>query len=220
MDISSDFLSSLPLWERVDRRREAAAGRERVRDGGQNDFKNAARILQHSIIPEPQHTKPLTFQPSCATLVGLAIRMLASVDFEDETPFERYEINDVRSDWYLPLDLDSVEPVRAGDTRAAARRRSYWREELWPDGGVPFPSPEAIPLSRLDCVEPPSPARGVGILPSRAAPPNLNHSAAAGVTSVSSTGGGSRFGASFSSAIRASRSRASSASRCRFHILA
>ena len=35
------------------------------------------------------------------------------------------------------------------------------------------------------------------------------HSAAAGVTSASSTGGGSRFGASFSSAIRASFSRAS-----------
>jgi hypothetical protein len=36
-----------------------------------------------------------------------------------------------------------------------------------------------------------------------------NHSAAAGVTSESSTGGGSRLGASFSSAIRASFSRAS-----------
>jgi len=49
---------------------------------------------------------------------------------------------------------------------------------------------------------------------------HLIHSAAAGVTSASSTGGGARFGASFSSAIRASRSRASWASRCRFHILA
>src|SRR4029077_3347623 len=47
-----------------------------------------------------------------------------------------------------------------------------------------------------------------------------SHSAAAGVTSVSSTGGGTRLGASFSSAIRADLSRASCASLCRLPILA
>ena len=52
------------------------------------------------------------------------------------------------------------------------------------------------------------------------ASPMRNHSAAAGVTNTSSTDGGSRFGASFSSAICASFSRASWASRCRFHMLA
>ena len=50
---------------------------------------------------------------------------------------------------------------------------------------------------------------------------SVNSALAGGVAaSPSSTGGGVRFGASFSSAIRARRSRASWASRCLFHILA
>jgi hypothetical protein len=47
-----------------------------------------------------------------------------------------------------------------------------------------------------------------------------HHSAATGVTKASSNGGGTRFGAAFSSAINASFSRASCASRCLFHMLA
>jgi hypothetical protein len=55
----------------------------------------------------------LTFQPSGTTQVSFVVSMLATVNFKNETPFERYKVNDVWSDWRLPLDLDSVEPVRA-----------------------------------------------------------------------------------------------------------
>src|SRR6185437_13127674 len=71
MDISSDFLSPLPLWERV-ARRAAASGRG-VCNGRQNGFKNAVGVLQHFIIPEPQDAKPLIFQPPCATPIGVIV---------------------------------------------------------------------------------------------------------------------------------------------------
>jgi hypothetical protein len=43
-----------------------------------------AGVLRHLIIPEPQHAKPLMFEPTGAQAVSLIVGMLAAIHFDNE----------------------------------------------------------------------------------------------------------------------------------------
>jgi hypothetical protein len=53
------------------------------------------RIVQHLIIPEPQHAKPLIFKPLVAALIGVAASMLAAIDLHDQALRQTDKIDDV-----------------------------------------------------------------------------------------------------------------------------
>jgi hypothetical protein len=78
-----------------------------------DDFRQPVRIIQHLIIPEPQHAKPLIFKPSLTDLVGFAGRVLAAIDFNDELLCKADEIDDVSPDWLLAFEFESCEAMGA-----------------------------------------------------------------------------------------------------------
>ena len=170
-------------------------------------LKHSIRVVEHLIIPEPQNAKPLLLKPLVSGLIRFAVSMLPAIDLNDEAPFKADEINDVSPNRHLTLEFEALKSV----------------------GAQPIPK---LPLGIRHIG-----AQSFGLIPRHAPSPvspakrsfaalggegkRKNHSAASGVISrSSSTGGGVRLGAMASSPIWASRSRASWASRCRFHMLA
>src|SRR5581483_6567333 len=184
-------------------------------------------VLQHLIIPEPHHAKPLIFEPTGPHAVGLIVGMLAAIDFDNKMFLEAHEIDDIFSNHRLSFELRPFETMR---TQKIPK----------PPLGVGHVASERF---RLSVCHPPLPPslregtlshKGTGDFLCAAGTTSttrsrVTYSAAVGMTSLpspvlsaaaSSTSGGSRFGASLSSTTCASRSRAASASRCRFHMLA
>jgi hypothetical protein len=70
-------------------------------------------VLQHVIIPELQHAKPLIFEPSGPLLVGHTIGMLAAINLDNEMFLEADKIDDVFSDRRLALELRASKAMRA-----------------------------------------------------------------------------------------------------------
>ena len=63
-----------------------------------DNCKHLVRAYQHIVIPEPQHLEARFMQPLRARNVTRGIKVLASVDFDDQIGFEAGEIHDVRAD--------------------------------------------------------------------------------------------------------------------------
>ncbi|CAN5270596.1 hypothetical protein BH11PSE4_BH11PSE4_43640 [soil metagenome] len=77
------------------------------------DVKHPVRVVQHFIIPEPQHAKPLFFEPLVAAGIGFTVSVLAAVDLDDEALGQTDEIDDISADRDLSLELEVREAMRA-----------------------------------------------------------------------------------------------------------
>ena len=72
----------------------------------QNRFQNRARIPQDVVIPEPQHDKPLRFQPCRSIRVVIdSFCVLPAIGFDHQLVLETDEIHDVTSDRCLPPEF-------------------------------------------------------------------------------------------------------------------
>jgi len=139
----------------------------------------------------------------CAPVVSFAIGMLATIHFDNEMSSKGHKIYDVSSDHRLSLEFHALEAMGAKQIPKASLCLCHVGTKSFGVTECHTPLPARLRRATLS-------HKGRGDYPSL----GLNgaahyHSAAAGVTSTSSTGGGTRFGASFSSAIRANLSRAS-----------
>lgn len=179
-------------------------------------LKHSIRVVEHLIIPEPQNAKPLLLKPLVSGLIRFAVSMLPAIDLNDEAPFKADEINDVSPNRHLTLEFEALKSVGAQPIPELPLGIRHIGAQSF--GLIPRHAPS--PVSPANAGDPPSPAkRSFAALGGEGK--RKNHSAASGVIRrSSSTGGGVRLGAMASSPIWASRSRASWASRCRFHMLA
>jgi hypothetical protein len=82
-------------------------------DRNHDRVKHAAGIFQYLIIPEPQHAKPLIFEPSGTPKVGLVIGVLTTIHFYNEMFLEADKIDDIFSDHRLTLEFCAFESVGA-----------------------------------------------------------------------------------------------------------
>src|SRR5260221_11685053 len=141
---------------------------------------------------------------------------------------ETNEIDDITPNRHLPLEFRSPKARRAEVIPKPVLGIGHSASKL------PTIRPLHTPLPARPSADPPSPPRGEG-KPARfrirnqllriftcysAASAGASSGAVAAALMASSTGGGLRLGATSSSPARASFSRASSASRWRFHIRA
>jgi hypothetical protein len=78
-----------------------------------NSLKHPVRIVQHLIIPEPQHAKPLIFKPLVAAVIGFVVRVLAAIHFDDQPLRQTDKIDDVAPDRNLPFELVSGKAMGA-----------------------------------------------------------------------------------------------------------
>jgi hypothetical protein len=112
IDMNSTIYCPLPPcgggWRAAKRR----AGRG-VGTGSHDRVEDSASVTQNFIIPEPQHAKPLIFEPSRTPAVCFAMGVLSAIHFDNETSFKGHEIHDVSSDHRLSLELDPLKTMRA-----------------------------------------------------------------------------------------------------------
>ena len=65
---------------------------------------NAVSIRQDIIVPKPQYLESLCVQISIALFVTDRVRMLTTVDLDDEPRLETNEIDDIAIDGLLPSE--------------------------------------------------------------------------------------------------------------------
>ena len=66
-----------------------------------NLFEHSVGLREHFVIPETQHAKPLFIQPPIAGSIRLGIRMLATIELDDQFCVMCDEINNVWPDGRL-----------------------------------------------------------------------------------------------------------------------
>jgi hypothetical protein len=68
---------------------------------GRNRFKNARHIAQHFVVPKSQDAVVVIDQPFVANDVARIVRVLSSVDFNNQTAFATNKVGCVRTDRFL-----------------------------------------------------------------------------------------------------------------------
>jgi hypothetical protein len=83
-----------------------------LRKRGGNGFKHARNIAEHVVIPKPQNSIVVIGEPFVANRVVRIVRMLSSINFNDETSFAANKIDRIRTDRLLSDKLVSVQSAR------------------------------------------------------------------------------------------------------------
>jgi hypothetical protein len=86
--------------------------RGRFREDNHDCFKNAGYVAKHIIIPEPQFPVVVIDEPLVANSIARIVRMLSSVDFNDEATFTANQIDGVWTDRLLPDELVATQRAR------------------------------------------------------------------------------------------------------------
>jgi hypothetical protein len=81
-------------------------------DGGCYDLKDASRVSQHFTIPESQDTVVVLRQPSVADAIRFALRVLSTIDLDDQSRLSAYKIDNVGTDRLLPNELKPFDRSR------------------------------------------------------------------------------------------------------------
>ncbi|OJW66230.1 MAG: hypothetical protein BGO65_04120 [Afipia sp. 64-13] len=71
-------------------------------------IKHSVRLVQHFIIPETHHTKPLISQPAVTCDVRILPVVLATIDFDHQLTLETDKVSDIPPDHSLTLELDAL----------------------------------------------------------------------------------------------------------------
>ena len=72
-------------------------------------LQNAVDIAKNIIVPNPKGPVSELAQCRIALAIGGAVRMLAPIDLDDETQIPTDEIGKVRSNRFLPHELETCE---------------------------------------------------------------------------------------------------------------
>jgi hypothetical protein len=132
-----------------------------------NRFQHIARMTEHVVIPEAEHTIALAFQPSCSLAVAnqaLALGMLRTVNLDDEMRRQAGEVDYVISQRDLTAEVSAArlkaaqvapengfgvgrivaQPPRCRPLESADRRPTWHRKSPHPAavGGDPPPPGE------------------------------------------------------------------------------
>jgi hypothetical protein len=70
---------------------------------------HAIAVLQHIIVPEPDHTKAKLFEICVPVTVGETVRMLAAIDLDDQPRIKANEIDDIRADGMLAAKPETLK---------------------------------------------------------------------------------------------------------------
>ena len=74
---------------------------------------DAIHVSENRVVPEPDYSVPLSLKPRGASGVGFSsIRMLATIDFDDQSCPLAEEVDDIVSERHLPSKFVTPEPAR------------------------------------------------------------------------------------------------------------
>src|SRR6202035_5446085 len=83
-----------------------------LRKRGRDCFKNARHVAQHFVVPKSQDAVVVIGKPFVSNYISRIIRMLPSVDFNNEATVTANKIDDVGTNRFLPDELVSIQPAR------------------------------------------------------------------------------------------------------------
>jgi hypothetical protein len=86
--------------------------RGRLRKCGHDRFKDAHHVAQHIVVPKSQDAIVVIDKPFVANRIAPVIRVLTTINFNDETEFTANQIHRIRTDRLLPNELVAIEPSR------------------------------------------------------------------------------------------------------------
>jgi hypothetical protein len=75
-----------------------------------NPFNNGIDIAHHFEVPESQH--PTSIRPkerAAAFVLPFLLRVLRTIDFNNQGRFKAYEVDEVGANWVLPAELETIE---------------------------------------------------------------------------------------------------------------
>jgi hypothetical protein len=75
-------------------------------------FEHIVGSRQHIVVPEAQHTQSASFQCSSPRFVARGVvKVLASVQLDDQPQFRAIEVDEVTRDRVLSAELETAEPA-------------------------------------------------------------------------------------------------------------
>jgi hypothetical protein len=93
------------------------ARRERGFLPRRHDFRNfvehGVSAFQYVVVPKTHHLIAFAMEPIVAPTISRTIRMLATINFDDELLLEADEVDDVRTDGSLPFELQIQKTMSA-----------------------------------------------------------------------------------------------------------
>lgn len=79
-----------------------------------NGFEDAFGVVEDVAVPEAQDAKALAFEPVCAfRVVQRPLRMLATVNFDNEPMLKADKVDDIRADRRLAAEATAIELTEA-----------------------------------------------------------------------------------------------------------
>jgi hypothetical protein len=78
----------------------------------QHELAHAVEVLQHVVVPYPQHREPSRAKDGVAGTIRRKAVVLSAVDFHDQFRGQADEVSDLRSEWALPAEAEAVELPR------------------------------------------------------------------------------------------------------------
>ncbi len=91
----------------------AAGGGGAPRERAHDHFEHTLGISQDVIVPEPQHTKPFAPEIAVAHVVIPIVRVLTTVDLDDELSPKARKVDHGGSNRHLPLEFLPIETMSA-----------------------------------------------------------------------------------------------------------
>jgi hypothetical protein len=94
-----------------------ARGARRERGSGRFDrscdfLQHRACLFQYVVIPKAQDAVTFTNKPGIAFLISRVLRMLTAIELDNQFVIEADEVNDVRPNRRLPLELEIMKSMR------------------------------------------------------------------------------------------------------------
>jgi hypothetical protein len=102
----------------------ARSAGERGCESIQNSGLHALFVLQNVIVPEAQDAKTLPLEIGIAATIVRVFAVLATIDFDDQSLSQTYEIDDVMIDRQVSFELISGKTLRSQDLPQASFRGS------------------------------------------------------------------------------------------------
>jgi hypothetical protein len=84
-----------------------------LRKRGSDGFKHARHVPQHVVIPKSQNPVIVVGEPFVTNYVPRIVRMLPSIDFNDEAAFAANQVDRIKTNRLLSNELKSIQPTRS-----------------------------------------------------------------------------------------------------------
>src|SRR5262245_47788896 len=80
----------------------------------ENCFQDSCQVIDYVVVPESQNYKSLCFQPAVPfRVVVRGFRVLAAIQFDDQSRLKANEIDDIVTYRLLPLEFKTLESMSA-----------------------------------------------------------------------------------------------------------